>query len=434
MMTDPSLVTLRVDDVAHGGACVARQSDGRVVFVRHTLPGEHVVARITRTRSRLAWADAVDILEASADRVPSVWPEAGPGGVGGGELAHVRPAAQRAWKEQVIRTQIRRIGGPLLDEAVRAIGGITVQAAPGDEDPDDTLCGRRTRIELVASNEARLGMHVHHGHDLRVLEHMPLAVPALQDLNVLGAASPIWHGAWGPGERVRLVAPNGDDPLIVTPRGFFDRFGDVDDRDALRWDVTLATGVLQYQVRPQGFWQTHVEGASVLARAVVEGAQLRGGEQVMELYAGAGLFSQALAHHALVSGLKQVAIVTLEGDEAAVADAAANCRDLPGVDTWVGDVDAQGVKALARQGERMPDVVVLDPPRSGAGKDVVRAVAASGAKRVVLVSCDPAAGARDLAGFVGCGYRLETLWAWDLFPHTHHVESVAVLTRTSRSS
>ena len=89
------VLELRIGEPAHGGACVARDTSGRVVFVRHTLPGERVRARVTSVRNTLAWADAIEIVEASDDRVSAVWPQAGPSGVGGGELSHVAPPAQR---------------------------------------------------------------------------------------------------------------------------------------------------------------------------------------------------------------------------------------------------------------------------------------------------------------------------------------------------
>ncbi len=92
------ILQLTVGEPAHGGACVARDESGRVVFVRHAAPGEVVRARVTAVQKKLAWADAIEVVEASADRVDSVWPQAGPGGVGGGELAHLTPAAQRDWK------------------------------------------------------------------------------------------------------------------------------------------------------------------------------------------------------------------------------------------------------------------------------------------------------------------------------------------------
>ncbi|MCD4558036.1 class I SAM-dependent RNA methyltransferase [Schaalia sp. lx-100] len=447
-LSSPQYVTLRVAEPAHGGACVARDTDGRVIFVRHALPGEYVQAVITRTRSRLAWADTVEVLEASPDRVSSVWPEASRGGVGGGELAHVRVPAQRQWKEQVIRGQIRRIAGIALAEAVEAVGGYTVYAAPGDWGEDDPLLGRRTRIELVADSSGALGMTEHRGRAVYPLSNMPLAVEAISDLGLFASPAKRWAGAWQPGDRIRVVASTGGDIAVVTPRGVYDCEGNKALFSSLRWNVHLRSPevlrgsgfsagmsqpvtfsddiphVLNYRVRPEGFWQTHREGADVLASAVCQGAALNGGESVLELYSGAGLFSYALAS----CERPPARILSVEGDEYAVADAERNCAPTGRVQTWVGSVDAFAVQELCgKLPQKRPDVIVLDPPRAGAGRDICHAIGASGAHRVVLVSCDPAAGARDMAALAECGYSVTSFGAWDLFPHTHHVETVCVM-------
>ena len=121
---EPRELTLAVGAPAHGGHCVARPVDdpgGRVIFVRHSLPGETVRARLTEMTSRTWRADAVEILQASPDRVASVWPEAGPAGVGGGELAHVALDAQRTWKRWVLADCLRRIGGQEVADAVASL-------------------------------------------------------------------------------------------------------------------------------------------------------------------------------------------------------------------------------------------------------------------------------------------------------------------------
>ena len=122
-------IVLRVGPPAHGGHCVARLDDdpaGRVVFVRHALPGEVVRAVLTEKSAKIWRADAVEVLSASPDRVRSVWREAGPGGVGGGELGHVALSAQRTWKRWVLADCLRRIGGEEVAAAVssaeRALG------------------------------------------------------------------------------------------------------------------------------------------------------------------------------------------------------------------------------------------------------------------------------------------------------------------------
>lgn len=422
------ILELTVGEPAHGGACVARDTSGRVVFVRHAAPGEVVRACVSAVQNKLAWADAVEVVSASGDRVESVWPQAGPGGVGGGELAHLTPAAQRDWKSRVIAGQLRRVGGEALAEAVDDLGGVRVAPAPGDEDPGDSLTGRRSRIDVVIDAQGRAGMHEFRGRRVIALEDMPLAVPAIRELGLFDEDAP-WRRLWKPGDRVRAVAPSGGAPVVLIGEETYAADGTRIDADVVRWNVSVGSGVESYYVRPSGFWQTHVRGAEVLANAVLAGAfgagEAGAGRAVMELYSGAGLFSVPLARAVGESGR----VVTLEGDEGAVRDAGENLAAFDWVDAFAGNVDREGVVDLSGQLGTVPDVVVADPPRAGAGAEVCEAIAATGAPRVVLVSCDPAAGARDLRALTEAGYELESLQAWDLFPHTHHVEMVSVLRR-----
>lgn len=422
------MLELTVGEPAHGGACVARDESGRVVFVRHAAPGELVRARVTAVQKKLAWADAVEVLSPSADRVDSVWPQAGPGGVGGGELAHLTPAAQREWKSRVIAGQLRRVGGEALAEAVDTLGGVRAAPAPGDADPRDALTGRRSRIDVVIDEAGRAGMHEFRGRRVIALDDMPLAVPAIRELGLFDEDTP-WRRLWKPGDRVRAVAPSGGEPVVLIGEDTYAADGVRIDADVVRWNVPVGSGVESYYVRPSGFWQTHARGAEVLANAVLTAAfgagEAGAGRAVMELYSGAGLFSVPLARAVGESGR----VVTLEGDEGAVRDAGENLAAFDWVDAFAGNVDREGVVDLSGQLGAVPDVVVADPPRAGAGAEVCEAIAATGAPRVVLVSCDPAAGARDLRTLTEAGYELESLQAWDLFPHTHHVEMVSVLSR-----
>jgi len=385
-----ALVELEVGPVAHGGHCVARLH-GRVVFVRHSLPGERVRARLTESgEGRRFWrADAVEVLEASPDRVPSVWPAAGPGGVGGGELAHVAPPAQRAWKAAVLDEQLRRLAHLELD--------VPVLAAPGDEERDGLAY--RTRIDLVADGSGRAGMRRFRSHDVQALESMPLATET-------------------------AVAPaGGDEPLVLLDGVPFDlRRGRPDTRPNARSSVHERVGDYVYRVSAAGFWQVHREAPAVLVDAVRAGVGDVVGATVADLYSGAGLFTVPLADAVGPTG----SVVSVEGDERAVRDARRTLHDRDNVTLHHGDV----AQVLSRADDVVhADVVVLDPPRTGAGRAVVGAVAALRPDRVVYVACDPAALARDIGLLGEAGYRLTRLQGFDLFPHTHHLEAVAVLER-----
>ncbi|MBE1876839.1 class I SAM-dependent RNA methyltransferase [Myceligenerans pegani] len=448
------LLELEIGPVAHGGHCVARH-EGRVVFVRHTLPGERVRARVTSTGSRFWRADAVEVLEPSPDRVDPAWPAAGPGGVGGGELSHVALPAQRRWKADVVAGQLRRIArydGPLLD-------GLTVEAAPGDDAAAGL--GYRTRIDLVADDGGRLGMHRFRSHDVVALDALPAGMPlATPGVAELAAAEDVFERRWKPGTRVELVAPAGPDGADATATGgeaqglvLVDgepwHRGRVDSRPNARRAVKESMTVrlpgaedattFTYRVSAAGFWQVHRAAPGLLAQAVLDAAGDVAGATVLDLYSGAGLFTLPLAAAVREGGT----VVAVEGDDGAVRDARRNAHGLDQVRLLTGDV----AEVLAGRGEApargraaepdagggpvhgRADVVVLDPPRAGAKRDVVAAIADRDPARVVYVACDPAALARDVGYFAQAGYHLTSLRAFDVFPHTHHVEAVAVLER-----
>ena len=404
-------VTLDVGPVAHGGHCVARH-DGRVVFVRHALPGERVEARLTdaAASARFWRADAVAVLQASPDRVESPWPAAGPGGVGGGELGHVALPAQRAWKATVVAEQLRRLAHLERD--------VVVEPAPGEVDG----LGWRTRIELSVDADGRAGMHRYRSGDVVPLDDMPIAVPALRELGVFGRR-------WPAGVRITAVAPEGGDrPLVLVDGAPWSGSGPdrrANARTSVR-EVAEVAGVLHtWRVAADGFWQVHRAAPAVLAQAVVDAVGPAEGATVVDLYAGAGLFTVPLARTVGERGR----VVAVEGDARAVKDARRNVHDAPWVDLHLGPVaDVLRGGAVARA-----DVVVLDPPRVGAGRAVVERVAALGAETVVYVACDPAALARDVSYLRERGYPLTALRAFDLFPMTHHVECVAVFSRVASS-
>ena len=447
----PREITLAVGAPAHGGHCVARPVDdpgGRVIFVRHSLPGEIVRARLTEMTSRTWRADAVEILQASPDRVESVWPEAGPAGVGGGELAHVALDAQRTWKRWVLADCLRRIGGQEVADAVaslpEAASGATVPVEPMPTDAEAqastsarrrALAGTatRTRVSLTVTDDGEPGMHAFRSGTVLPLRRLPLAVAAITEIGLL--ERPRWRAHYRPGMRIEAVAPSGGEPVVLLD----DRLLTAQARSTGRRRVqevvdasALGLGELTYSVHAEGFWQVHVDAPRVLVERVVRAAlgedlDRAAGSRVLELYSGAGLFTLPLA--ALVGGAGQV--LSLEGDEQAVRDARRTLHDHPAARLAAGRVSPRSVRELAGSftGDR-PDVVVIDPPRQGAGREVIEAVAALGAERIVLVACDPAALARDLGTLLHAGYVLSSLSALDMFPHTHHFETIAVLDRT----
>jgi tRNA/tmRNA/rRNA uracil-C5-methylase (TrmA/RlmC/RlmD family) len=402
-----------VGAVAHGGHCVARH-EGRVVFVRHVLPGERAVVRVTEDRHPgFCRADAVRVLEPSPHRVARPCPHSGPGLCGGCDWQHVDPAEQRRLKAAVVAEQLVRLGR--LDAADPVVRDLVVEELPGGS------LRWRSRARFAVDRSGAPGLRRHRSHDVLPLDDCPITVePAAAA--VLGRR---WPGAGAVDVSIDSLG------TITTTR--LDRRGHPTTTRVLSAGsgvpeeptgrAARSAGGRDWEVEGTGFWQVHPAAADALVAAVRDLAAVRTGETVLDLYAGAGLFGGALAPDVGVDGR----VVCVEADEAACAAASANLADLPQAEVWQGDVDAEGLAGLLADLGGAPDVVVLDPPRAGAGPRVSRVLAESGARAVVYVACDPAALGRDVAALTAAGARLTAMRAFDAFPMTAHVECVALL-------
>ena len=389
-------VVVQVGPVAHGGHCVARH-EGRVLFVRHTLPGERVRVRITeaKTGQRFARGDAVEVLAASEHRVTPPCPYAGPGLCGGCDFQHVALPEQRALKAAVVREQFARLAG--IDVAV------DVEPVPGDTDG----LGWRTRVEFAVTDDGTPGLRRHRSHDVLAVKDCLIAHDRVRAAGVLGRR-------W-PGERaVDVVAPAAGDTVVVpVPSG-------EGVAPVVRETVHAGGWEAGFEVGARGFWQVHPGAAATFVGAVLEALAPQPGERAVDLYAGVGLFAAALADAVGESG----EVLAVEAEGPAVACARRNVATRPWVELRPGRVE-RVLKPLVRQGIRA-DLVVLDPPRTGAGRAVTAQVAALGPRAVAYVACDPAALARDTAYLREAGYGLRSVRGFDAFPMTHHVECVAV--------
>ncbi|HEV7964562.1 MAG TPA: TRAM domain-containing protein [Actinoplanes sp.] len=405
-------VEVTVGAPAHGGHCVARIGDehGRVVFVRHALPGERVTAEITELHRGYLRADAIEIHEASPDRVAPPCPYAHPGGCGGCDLQHVAPSAQLDWKTAIVRELLARVGG-LAAEQISDLG-VRVRALPGGP------LGWRSRVRYAVDAAGRPGLLQHRSHQVVPIDRCRIARPAVQELAVLGRP-------WPEATAIEVVASTGGDVSVLT-RAAAGSLAPTDDPgdaavllDGPAEVRELAAG-REWKVPPEGFWQVHPAAAETLVAAVLEMLSPVAGEVSWDLYGGAGLFAAALAER---TGARTTVV---ESSPVGVAAARRNLADLAGVEVVAAKVET----ALARRRLAGPvDLVVLDPPRTGAGAKVVRALATANPRAVAYVACDPAALARDVATFAAAGWRLTELRAYDCFPMTQHVECVALFTR-----
>ncbi|GGG08569.1 23S rRNA methyltransferase [Rhodococcoides trifolii] len=410
---------VRVDGPAHGGFCVGRR-DGRVVFVRHTLPGELVLVRVTEDPGKsFCRADAVEVLDPSPDRIPARCPISGPGASGCCDFSHVTPGALRVIKSTVVREQLAKIAQ--IDREV------TVEALPGRDDGTQW----RSRVRLAVDDTGRAGFHRFRSSRLVTDLRCPQVVPGLYD--ELGDAS------WRPDSELHVVVDSTGTRHVVessaaqsrTARTDRGRRGAAARRAGAsgprRHRVLEGTGrpvervgARDWELDATGFWQAHTGAADRYSDVVRNWSGALSGATAWDLYCGVGVFASVLADQVGPHG----SVVGAEFSRQAVVDGRAALDDLPQVSLYSGRVE--------RMFDRLPSnpsVVVLDPPRSGAGRDVVAGVSAAGAGALVHIGCDPAAFARDAGLYEQAGYRLTELRAFDAFPLTHHVEVIGLFTR-----
>lgn len=412
--SEGALLDLDVTAIAHGGVFVARH-EGRVVFVSDAIPGERVRARVSEPADgadhRSFWrAETVEILDASPHRQAHVWPEADltrapeqrPGGA---DLGHIEIGHQRRLKGQVLQEALDRFAGG-------GIAAAEVEATGLDEN-------WRTRVTLHVDAEGRIGPFAARSH--RVI---PVAAHVLARPSIDAVAREL-RGL--PEGRIELVEPaDGEVRRLLRaeagPRGA--RRGRNGARRAAPERIVERVGDRSFALDVGGFWQIHPAAAAILDGAVA--GMLEGHVDPdaahLDLYGGVGLFSATLAR------LGARRITTVESSPRATAHAAANLQDL-GVRAVTARVDRFLRAGDASLGSVAGGAVILDPPRSGAGRTVVEDVAALQPAAIAYVACDPVALARDLATFRGLGYEPRAVRAFDLFPHSHHLETVALLTR-----
>ncbi|GIM80766.1 class I SAM-dependent RNA methyltransferase [Winogradskya consettensis] len=409
-LVEGDLVELTVGAPAHGGHCVARLGGehGRVVFVRHALPGEKVTAEITELHKSWVRADAITVHEASADRVEPPCPWSGPGKCGGCDLQHVAPAAQLGWKTEVVHNLLARMAG--LSEIEIKDLGVRVEPLPGGP------LGWRSRVRYAVDAADRPGLLKHRSHEVVPVDRCRIAHPGIQALDITTRT-------WPEASSIETVASTGGD-VVVIPRATVGSAGDLLDEvnsapEAGSVEVRELAAGREWHVPADGFWQIHPSAADTLVGAVLELLDPQPGETSWDLYGGAGLFAAALNAR---TGARTTVV---ESSPIGVVAARRNLADLVGTEVIAAKVEI----ALARRRPAGPvDLIVLDPPRTGAGAKVVRAMVDASPRAIAYVACDPAALARDLKTFAGLGWKVVQLRAYDCFPMTQHVECVALLT------
>ena len=373
-------VIVDIQAIAHGGHCVARH-DGQVIFVRHAIPGERAKVKITGVTKNFARADVVEVLHESPDRVKPKCRYAKSDGCGGCDFQHIDPARQRTLKSEIIAEQFRRLAS--LDLSIKVEEVLPV-------------FGWRTRMEFTSSTDRKAGLFKSRSNELIEIDSCEIA-----DANIDFAKLNL------------LKAPAGKKiDAIVDSSGNANYF--VEGRDNFKLVKQEVSG-FDFEISPESFWQSHKRAPELLSDVVFDFAKYQNGDHVFDLYSGVGLF----AARAVAAVGSPGRVTMIEESPSAITDARRVFAEVFNVEVVQGRVE----KALAKFVRA--DVVIADPPRTGAGAKVLQEIVRLAPRSLIYVACDPAALARDTAILLSNGFKLDAIRAFDLFPMTQHMELVA---------
>ena len=417
------IIELTLDAIAHGGEAIGRHA-GKVIFVPYAIPGERVAVEILEEKERWARGRLVRVLQSSPDRVEPPCPYFGQDQCGGCQWQHIAYERQAELKQEIVVDQLRRLGRlaqpPVADILAMA------DSNPADDQPAYLAYGYLNQLDLVVDREGRISLRRANGRDLIAVEYCLLANDRLDQLQAsLDVAWPELEGI-----KVRASEETGDALVLFQ--------SSAEDQPELEIDLPAAVAVrtvhgvqpligdpflyeevngCRYRVSATSYFPANTAGAAALADTVLAYAGVEPGDVVLDAYCGVGLYSIPLAD---AGGH----VTGLESSPAACEDFAVNAGERENVELHEGTVE-EILPVLVAAGQRV-DVVILDPPRAGAGPEVLRNLAALGPRRIVYLASDPASLARDGVHLAASGYRLVEAQPVDLFPQTCRVETVAL--------
>jgi tRNA/tmRNA/rRNA uracil-C5-methylase (TrmA/RlmC/RlmD family) len=377
-------ITVEIGPIAHGGHFIARHK-GQVIFVRYGITGEEAIVEITSTSSKLARGDAIEILKPSKDRVVPPCKYAVPGGCGGCDFQHIEISAQLELKRSVVREQFSRLGRIEIDLDVLPV------------EPTNGLHWR-TRMDFAISKNGKPGLYSARSKDVTEIDQCLIAVEAINDPAMFSRS---WKGE----DRLEVAVSSSGEKNVS--RGGRSISGPT--------QLHEVVGEHTYEISPTSFWQSHSAAPTTLTKLVMDLMALRPGDQVCDLYGGVGLFTAPMAED--VGDIGKVHLI--ESSHRATQDALKIFEKMKNITVHSGRVE-QKLPLINRI-----DVILLDPPRTGAGEMVIKQMLAKKPRTIVYVSCDPASLARDARALEEGGYHLNHIVGFDLFPMTQHVECVA---------
>ncbi|MEN9411817.1 MAG: hypothetical protein RIQ92_254 [Actinomycetota bacterium] len=389
------ILRVEIEKVAHGGHFIARH-EGAVIFVRHAIPGEIVEVEITGLDKSFARADVIAVIEASPERRNA--PCRFAGSCGGCDFQHIDIAYQRQLKSDVIAEQFARIAKMEIDIDVEEVS---------------SPLHWRTRFAASTNNRGEAGFKGSRSNEVIPISTCPVLIPEI-DFPSLP------HDQISADQRIEVALDTAGERTVATLSQRSSRNAEralpkiIEGKNQLHYTV----GEFNYQVSQSSFWQSNINAPEALVDAVLAFAEFKVGDHLLDLYGGVGLFAGAALP--IIGAGGRVDIV--EGSSSATADARVNFNGGENVFIHTGDV-AKEIRKFKRA-----DVIVLDPPRTGAGKPVIEKAVQLKARAIIYVACDPAALARDTTYLNSGGYHLQAIRAFDLFPMTHHIESIALYT------
>ena len=381
------IVEVEIGAIAHGGHFVARHN-GQVIFVRHAITGETCKIKITAVNSKIAHADVIEVLTASADRITPPCKYAGV--CGGCDFQHISIAAQLKFKRDIILEQFLRIGK--IDLIADGFDFQVQQLAPTDG------LHWRTRMDFAVSPSGKIGFYGARSNQVVEIEDCAIADERMKVSELVGRS-------WKSDARVEVAVSSTSEISVM--RSGRSISGPT--------QLTEQVGGNSFRISPVAFWQSHRNAPTTLVKAAMAQLGIKAGDWVCDLYSGVGLFGAEI----LQQVGKQGVVNLIESDKTAVADARKIFAKHENVNIYAGLVDQQLSQV------KRADLILLDPPRTGAGESVIKQMVKLRPRKIVYVACDPAALARDAKYLQESGYKLDHIEAFDLFPMTQHMECLA---------
>jgi 23S rRNA (uracil1939-C5)-methyltransferase len=405
-------IRLHLDDMAYGGAAIGRH-EGKAVFVPGGIAGEDVLVEIVEERPRYARGRLVEVVAASPDRVAPPCEHFGE--CGGCQWQHIAYEAQLRFKREIVRGQLERFA---------RLGEAPVRPVIGMEDP----WAYRNHMQFAVDNQGHLCLMAMGSERPVRIGNCRLLCPELtevfQDLELdyPGLERVGLRAGQRTGERM-LILETGDGEApeleVDRPLSCIQLLPDGTGVALVgSTHVHEEVGGRRLKVSAGSFFQVNSEQAQVLVRLVQEYAAVQPGDTVLDAYGGVGTLGLSLAEHA---GL----VIILEGNPTAAVDARDNASEATNVSVIEGAVE-DVLPTLSQE----VDVAVLDPPRAGVAPRALEALADKQPRRIVYVSCDPGPLARNVRTLLDRGYRLEVVQPVDMFPQTHHVETVCLMSKS----